>query len=63
MPAVDIEQFEAAAGELLEELGYARAVPHPRSECLERAARIRDGLARDPLTHYGLEREEMTTPR
>jgi hypothetical protein len=59
MPAADIEQFEAAAGELLEELGYARAVPHPRSICLETASRIRDQLARDPLTRYGLERKEM----
>jgi hypothetical protein len=59
MPAADIEQFEAAAGELLEELGYARAVPHPRSISLETASRIRDQLARDPLTRYGLEREEM----
>ena len=63
MPVADLEQFEAAAGALLEELGYARAVPHPRSECLELASSIRDGLARDPLTRYGLEREEMTTPR
>jgi len=60
MPAADIEQFEAAAGVLLEELGYARTVPHPRSECLESASRIRERLARDPLTHYGLEREEMS---
>jgi len=60
MPAADIEQFEAAAGVLLEELGYARTVPHPRSECLESASRIRERLARDPLTHYGSEREEMS---
>jgi len=59
MPAADIELFEAAAGELLEELGYARAVPHPRSACLESASRIRDRLARDPLTHYGLERTQL----
>ena len=63
MPPADIEQFEAAAGELLEELGYARAVPQPRSECLESASRIRDRLVRDPLTHYGLEREEMDIRR
>jgi hypothetical protein len=59
MPAADLEQFEAAAGELLEELGYALVAPHPRSECVETASRIRQRLARDPLTHYGLERKEL----
>ena len=59
MPAADLEQFEAAAGELLEELGYALAAPHPRGEYLETASRIRRRLARDPLTHYGLERKEL----
>ena len=29
IPAKDLEQFEAAAGELLDELNYPRAVPHP----------------------------------
>ncbi len=41
MPAADTERFEAAAGDLLEELGYARAVPQPRRAPLEHAARIR----------------------
>jgi len=59
MPVADIELFEAAAGELVEELGYVRAVPHPRSACLESASRIRDRLVRDPLTRYGLERTEL----
>jgi hypothetical protein len=59
MPGADIQRFEAAAGELLEELGYARSVPQPRSEDLETASRIRDRLTRDRLTHYGLERKEM----
>jgi hypothetical protein len=36
----DIERFEAAAGELLEELGYPRAVPDPPQEKLEEATRI-----------------------
>ncbi len=48
MPAEDVERFEAAAGDLLGELGYPRAVPHPRPEALERASRIRGLLARDP---------------
>ena len=59
MPSADIEQFEAAAGEFLEELAYPRSVPHPRSDYLETASKIRDRLARDPLTRYGLERIEL----
>ena len=59
MPAADLEEFEAAAGELLEELRYPLAAPHPRSECQETASRIRHRLARDPLAHYGLERKEL----
>jgi hypothetical protein len=60
MPAADVERFEAAVGELLDELGYARAVPQPRREWLETASRIRDRMARDPRTRYGLERREMS---
>jgi hypothetical protein len=45
MPAEDVEQFEAVAGSLLEELGYPRAFPHPRRESVERASRIRNLLA------------------
>ena len=41
MPADDVERFEAAAGGLLGELGYPRAVPHPSAARLEHAARIR----------------------
>ncbi len=59
MPAGDVERFEAAAGELLDELGYPRAVPRPRPELLESASRIRDLLARDPRTRYGSERKEQ----
>jgi hypothetical protein len=40
MPAADAEHFEAAAGPLLDELGYARAVPQPGVEARERAARV-----------------------
>jgi hypothetical protein len=45
----DVERFEAAAGDLLEELGYERAVPNPSSEALEQAARIREAFAREAL--------------
>ncbi|HEX5915830.1 MAG TPA: sulfotransferase, partial [Rubrobacter sp.] len=49
MAAGDVERFEAAAGDLLEELGYERAVPNPSSEALEQAARIREAFTREPL--------------
>jgi hypothetical protein len=49
MCAGDVERFEAAAGSLLEELGYERAVPNPSSEALEQAARIREVFTREPL--------------
>src|ERR671911_14072 len=45
----DVECFEAAAGDLLEELGYERAVPNPSSEALEQAARIREAFTREAL--------------
>ncbi len=45
MSAEDVERFEAVVGELLDELGYARAAPRPRPEVLEDASRIRDLLA------------------
>ena len=47
MPAEDLERFEAAAGDLLEELGYPRACPHPPDETLARAARIRESFTRE----------------
>jgi len=49
MPATDIQRFEAAAGNLLEELGYERAVFNPSSEALEQAARIREAFTREAL--------------
>jgi len=48
MPAEDVERFEAAAGGLLDELGYPRAFRHPRVEMLENASRIRSLLVEDP---------------
>jgi hypothetical protein len=47
MSAEDLERFEAAAGDLLDELGYPRAAPLPRPEALAHAARIRDRFTLD----------------
>jgi hypothetical protein len=47
MPAEDLERFEAAAGNLLEELGYPRAVPDPPQEKLVNAIRIRDAFTQE----------------
>ena len=47
MPGENVERFEAAAGSLLDELGYARGVPRPRSGALEHASEIRRRLAED----------------
>jgi hypothetical protein len=44
MPPADVERFEAAVGELLDELGYPRAFPRPSAEAAERVARIREAL-------------------
>jgi len=47
MPAGDVERFEAAVGDLLDELGYARAVPRPSSEALKHAQKIRHSFRQD----------------
>src|SRR5262249_20145121 len=47
MPAEDVERFEAAAGALLEELGYERAVPNPGPEALQQAAGVHEQFCRD----------------
>jgi hypothetical protein len=47
MPAGDIERFEAAAGELLDELDYGRCLPTPSTAATTRAARLRESFARD----------------
>ena len=49
----DVERFEAAVGELLEELGYPRAVPDPPGEMMENASRIRNSLRKDVLARGG----------
>jgi hypothetical protein len=43
----DLERFEAVAGDLLKELGYERAFPHPSPQALEHAATIREAFAQD----------------
>jgi hypothetical protein len=47
MAAEDVERFEAAAGDLLDELGYPRAVPRPRPGVVEHAARARESFIAD----------------
>lgn len=47
MAPEDVERFEAVAGDLLDELGYARAVPRPSAAALEHAARVRQSFDRD----------------
>jgi hypothetical protein len=50
MPPTEVERFEAAAGGLVEELGYQRDFPDPSLEALEKTARARDLFARDALS-------------
>ena len=47
LPPEDTELFEAAAGELLDELGYDRAVPEPGPEAKETVARVRGSFYRE----------------
>ena len=46
----DIERFEAAAGDLLDELGYPRAVPNPPQERLVNATRIHHAFTQEIRT-------------
>ena len=46
MPAEDVERFEAAAGALLDELGYPRAFAHPRTAAVEHSTQVRNLLAK-----------------
>jgi len=45
LPPADVARFEAAAGTLLQELGYPLAVAAPRREDLAGADRLRDVFA------------------
>jgi hypothetical protein len=49
MPEEDVGRFEAAAGTLLDELGYALGTVRPHAERLEHAARIRRRFDGKPL--------------
>jgi Sulfotransferase family len=49
MQAGDVERFEAAAGDLLGELGYPRAFPRPTRAALEHAERLRGRFADEAL--------------
>jgi hypothetical protein len=46
MPAKDVERFEAAAGDLLEELGYERTFSRQTPQALEHATRMRNTFSR-----------------
>jgi Sulfotransferase family len=46
MPATDIQRFEAAVGNLLEELSYERTFSRPTPQALEHATRIRKMFSR-----------------
>lgn len=47
MSARDVERFEAVAGDLLEELGYPRAVGPPKPEQTAHASSLRDRFSRE----------------
>jgi hypothetical protein len=47
MSSEDLERFEAAAGELLDELGYERVLPRPSPRALGHASRTHDSFLRD----------------
>jgi hypothetical protein len=47
MPAEEVERFEAAAGDLLDELGYPRAYPRPSPRALEHAREVHRAFTQD----------------
>jgi hypothetical protein len=49
MPPEDVERFEAAAGALLDELGYPRACPRPRPAAVRHAEQMRELFTGDLL--------------
>jgi len=56
MSAGDVERFEAAAGTLLEELGYSRVFAEPHPVAMEHSTQVRNLLAQVPrgVRPYGL---------
>jgi hypothetical protein len=53
MPRGDLERFEAAAGPLLDELGYPRGCPLPGLAARSRAERLREELTRGLAARRG----------
>jgi Sulfotransferase family len=53
MPPDDVRRFEAAAGDLLDELGYPRAFRDPGPEASEHAARLRALFSEELLARDG----------
>ena len=53
MSTEDLERFEAAAGDLLDELGYERVFLNPGPQVLEHASEIRDSLAQEMQSQTG----------
>jgi hypothetical protein len=49
LPVSEVERFEAAAGGLIEELDYRRALPSPQKCALEAAVRARCSFVQDAL--------------
>jgi hypothetical protein len=47
MPPEEVERFEVAAGDLLDELRYPRAVPHPSLRTIEKVSRLRSSFTED----------------
>jgi hypothetical protein len=58
MRAEDIERFEAAVGDLLSELGYARVYPDPPTERRVEAARIRSRFSQQLESSSGTRRKD-----
>jgi len=56
MAANEVERFEAAAGILLDELGYPRAFTRPRPVAVEHSSQVRNLLANEPrgVRPYGV---------
>jgi hypothetical protein len=57
MPPEEVERFEAAAGDLLDELAYDRAFPEPRADACRHAARMRE------LFSEAMREQEARLPR
>jgi hypothetical protein len=61
MSAGDVERFEAAAGALLDELGYRRAMPVPGADAMRRASLARRSFSLDVERRAGRRLPERWT--